>query len=134
AIEGYIGGSRFAILVEPEYEADAIRLVRQHSSPKRNRASDSESDRARKEDERISVPADSILQVMSFSHKLAEYYLRASYAGVARVADAEALRRTRRGITREGMGSGNYALFRCDIDDAQLVFDAGARERNLRAQ
>src|SRR5690606_17585293 len=46
----------------------------------------------------------------------------------------EALRRTRRGITREGMGSGNYALFRCDIDDAQLVFGAGARERNLRAQ
>lgn len=134
AIEGYIGGSRFAILVEPEYEADAIRIVRQLSSRERNRARVIQGDKARQDAERISVPADSILQVMSFSHKIAEYYLRASYAGVARVADAEALRRTRRGITREGMGSGNYALFRCDIDDAQLVFGAGARERNLRAQ
>src|SRR5690606_1398124 len=43
-------------------------------------------------------------------------------------------RRTRRGITADGMGSGNYALFRCDIDDSQLVFGETARERNLQAQ
>ena len=29
AIEGYIGGARFSILVEPDCEADAIRLLRQ---------------------------------------------------------------------------------------------------------
>ena len=38
---------------------------------------------------------------------------------------------TRRGHPRRRLG--NYALFRCDIDDSQLVFGA-ARERNLRAQ
>ena len=134
AIEGYIGGSRFAILVEPPFEAEAIRIVRQLSSRERNRARVIQGDKARQDAERISLPEDSILKVMGFGHKIAEYYLRASYASVLRVEDAEALRRTRRGITREGLGSGNYALFRCDIDDAQLVFGAGARERNLQAQ
>ena len=47
---------------------------------------------------------------------------------------AEALRQTRRGIPQDGMGSGNYALFRCDIDDSQLLFGAAARKRNLLAQ
>jgi hypothetical protein len=32
------------------------------------------------------------------------------------------------------MGSGNYAMFRCDIADADLVFGAAARERALRAR
>lgn len=134
AIEGYIGGSRFAILVEPAFEAEAIRIVRQLSSRERNRARVIQGDKARQDAERLSVPEDSILKVMRFGHKIAEYYLRASYAGVQRVEHADALRQTRRGITREGLGSGNYALFRCDIDDSQLVFGAEARERNLRAQ
>ena len=134
AIEGYIGGSRYAILVEPEFEAEAIRIVRQMNSRERNRARVIQGQKARQDAERISPPDDSILKVMRFSHKIAEYYLRASYASVSRVADAEALRHTRRGVTSEGMGSGNYALFRCDIDDSQLVFGAAARERNLAAQ
>ena len=134
AIEGYIGGSRYAILVETEYEAEAIRIVRQLSSRERNRARVIQGHKARQDAERISLPEDSILTVMRFSHKVAEYYLRASYASVSRVMDADALRHARRGITREGMGSGNYALFRCDIDDSQLVFGAAARERNLAAQ
>ena len=134
AIEGYIGGSRYAILVEPEFEAEAIRIVRQMNSRERNRARVIQGHKARQDAERISLPEDSILKVMRFSHKIAEYYLRASYASVSRVADAEALRHTRRGVTSEGMGSGNYALFRCDIDDSQLVFGAAARERNLAAQ
>ncbi len=53
---------------------------------------------------------------------------------MARVDDADALRTTRRGITADGLGSGNYALFRCDLDDGQLVFGEGARERNLNAK
>lgn len=134
AIEGYIGGSRYAILVEAEYEAEAIRIVRQMNSRERNRARVIQGNKARQDAERISLPDDSILKVMRFSHKIAEYYLRASYASVARVSDAEALRHTRRGVTSDGMGSGNYALFRCDIDDSQLVFGAAARERNLAAQ
>lgn len=134
AIEGYIGGSRYGILVEPAFEAEAIRIVRGMSGRDRNRARVVQGEKARQDAEKMSLPDDSIIQVMRFGHRVAEYYLRASYGSVVRVDDAEALRMTRRGITREGMGSGNYALFRCDIDDSQLVFGAAARERNLRAQ
>ena len=134
AIEGYIGGSRFGILVEPEFEAEAIRIVRQLGGRERNRARVIQGDKARQDAERQSLPEDSILQVMRFSHRVAEAYVRASYGSVLRVEDPAALRHTRRGITRDGMGSGNYALFRCDLDDGQLVFGAAARQRNLRAQ
>ena len=134
AIEGYIGGSRYGILVEPAFEAQAIRIVRQLTGRDRNRARVIQGDKARQDAERLTLPEDSIIQVMRFNHRIAEYYLRASYGSVVRVADAEALRQTRRGITQDGMGSGNYALFRCDIDDSQLLFGAAARKRNLQAQ
>lgn len=134
AIEGYIGGSRYGILVEPEHEAEAIRIVRQLAGRDRNRARVVQGERARQDAERLSLPDDSILKVMRFNHRVAEHYIRASYGSVLRVADADSLRQTRRGITRDGMGSGNYALFRCDIDDSQLLFGVAARQRNLQAQ
>ena len=44
------------------------------------------------------------------------------------------LRKTARGVTADGMGSGSYAMFRCDIPDADLVFGVAARERALKAR
>ncbi|SES34465.1 ATP-binding protein [Halopseudomonas bauzanensis] len=134
SIEGYLGGSRFGILVEPAHEAEAIRIVRQLSARDRNRARVIQGDKARQDAERLSLPKDSVVHVLRFSHRVAEHYVRASYASLVRVNDAAGLRQARRGITREGMGSGNYSMFRCDIDDSQLVFGVAARERNLRAQ
>ncbi|TXS95398.1 hypothetical protein FV139_05795 [Parahaliea maris] len=134
AIEGYIGGARFGILVEPEYEAEAIRIVRRLAGRNRNRARVIQGEQARRDAERQSLPEDSIFHVLRFSHRSAEHYLKASYGNLQRVSDAETLRLARRGLTRDGLGSGNYAMFRCDIDDDQLVFGEAARERNLQAQ
>jgi hypothetical protein len=135
AIEGYIGGARFGILVEADYEAEAIRVVRGLAGKRRNNARVIQGDQARRDaDRQQALPEDSILQVLRFTHRTAEHYLRASYGNVVRVADAETLRHTRRGVTMDGMGSGNYALFRCDLGDGQLVFGEAARERNLVAQ
>src|SRR5690606_3011581 len=122
SIEGYLGGSRYGILVEPAHEAEAIRIVRQLSARDRSRARVIQGDMARQDAERVSLPPDSVVHVLRFSHRVAEHYVRASYASLVRVDSAEVLRQTRGGITREGMGSGNYAMFRCDIDDSQLVF------------
>lgn len=133
AIEGYIGGARYGILVEPEHEAEAIRIVRRLGS-QRNRARVIQGEQARRDAEKQSLPPNSIIEVMRFGHRIAEYYLRASYGNVLRVTDAEALRRTRRGVTSDGLGSGNYAMFRCDLADSDLVFGESARERNLQAQ
>ncbi|MCK7597379.1 hypothetical protein M0G74_08880 [Microbulbifer sp. CAU 1566] len=133
AVEGYLGGARFSIIVDPDYEAEAISIVR--AMPGRsNRARVIQGDKARRDAERMEAPKQSIIDLMSFSHKTAEYYLRASYGTVLQVRDAQELRSTRRGLTAEGLASGNYSMWRCDVDDSELVFGQGARARALAAQ
>ena len=87
AIEGYLGGARFGILVEPEFEAEAIRILRR-TGARRNRARVIQGEQARRDAERQSLPEDSIFHVLRFSHGVAEHYLRASYGSVVRVPDA----------------------------------------------
>ncbi len=133
AIEGYIGGARFGIIVDPDYEADAIRIVR--GMPGRdNRARVIQGAKALRDASRVNPPANSIVHVLKFTHGVAQAYIIASYGSVVRVDSAEELRNTARGLTADGMGSGNYAMFRCDIQDADLVFGAAARERALAAR
>lgn len=128
AIEGYIGGARFSILVVGDYEAEAIRIVR--GMPGRdNRARVIQGDKAAEDAARISIDPNSIIHVLEFTHAVARAYLLASYGTVLRVGSADELRRTRRGVTEDGMGSGNYSMWRCDLPDSELVFGAGARER-----
>src|SRR5690606_6875154 len=125
---------RYSLLVEPEHEAAAIRIVRALPGGQRNRARVIQGDKARRDAERLSLPAESIIEVMRFSHRTAEWFLRASYGAVQRVADAEALRGSARGVTPDGMGSGSYSMFRCDLDDSELLFGQAARERALQAK
>ncbi|WP_260294983.1 ATP-binding protein [Sedimenticola hydrogenitrophicus] len=133
AIEGYLGGARFSILVEPEYEAEAIGIVR-HLPGRDNRARVIQGEKAARDAARISLDSQSIIHVLEFSHAAARAYLSASFGTVVRVASAEALRMTRRGITEEGIGSGSYSMWRCDLPDSDLVFGAAARERALQAK
>ncbi|OUS23735.1 hypothetical protein A9Q99_27245 [Gammaproteobacteria bacterium 45_16_T64] len=135
AIEGYIGGARFSIIVEAEFEAKAITIVRSLSG-KNNRARVIQGTKAQKDYQKLrqNLPKNSLVHVMEFSHKTAEYYVAASYGTVERVEDADTLRHTRRGISSGGMGSGNYSMYRCDIPDSELVFGQGARERALLAK
>jgi len=133
AIEGYIGGARFGILVEPDHEAEAIRIVRALAG-RDNRARVIQGHKAAQDAARIELDKDSIVHVLEFSHAVARDYLIASYGAVLRVDSPEALRHTRRGLTADGMGSGNYAMFRCDLPDSDLVFGAAARERAMAAK
>ncbi|MFL0802689.1 MAG: hypothetical protein K6L81_03155 [Agarilytica sp.] len=133
AIEGYIGGARFSIIVEPEHEAEAIRIVRRIKG-NRNSARIIQGAKAQRDAAKTALPQGSIFDVMEFEHKIAEYYVKASYGSVIRVDDEEQLKRTARGITAAGLGSGNYSMFRCDVSDTNLVFGQGARERALLAK
>ncbi|NRB39862.1 MAG: hypothetical protein HRU20_15575, partial [Pseudomonadales bacterium] len=133
AIEGYIGGNRFGILVEPEYEAEAIRIVR-NLKGRRNNSKVIQGSKAMRDAGRLSPSRDSIVELMEFEHKIAEYYIKASYGNVLQVNDEDALRKTGRGLMARGLGAGGYSMFRCDIDDADLVFGQGARERALAAK
>lgn len=134
AIEGYIGAARFGIIVDPDYEAESIAIVR-NMSAQGNRARIIQGEKARKDaDKSADVASNSIVHVMKFSHATAEAYIKASYGNVQRVENAKELKNTRRGITKDAMGSGNYAMFRCDMADSELVFGQGARERALEAK
>ena len=134
AIEGYLGGARFSILVTEDYEAEAIQAVRSLPGGNRNRARVIQGSRARADMQRLSVKKDSVVEILRFEHKIAEYYIKASYGNVVRVADAQALRMTPRGITADGLASGSYSMWRCDLPDSELVFGQGARERALIAK
>ncbi|MFT6750648.1 MAG: hypothetical protein ACI9VI_001514 [Candidatus Azotimanducaceae bacterium] len=133
AIEGYLGFARFSIIVEPEYEAEAIRIVRLMKGG-RNNARIIQGAKVQKDAAKIHVSERSIFNVMQFEHKIVEYYIKASYGSVLCVQDEAMLRTTARGITAEGLGSGGYSMFRCDLDDGNLVFGQGARERALVAK
>ncbi|MCG8317513.1 MAG: hypothetical protein MI976_30215 [Pseudomonadales bacterium] len=133
AIEGYLGGARFSIIVKPDLEADAIRIVR-NMPGRQNRARVIQGSKAKRDAERMNLPADSVVHILTFQHKTAEHYVTASYGQVVRVPDAETLRMTARGITKEGMASGSYSMWRCDIPDSELVFGQHARERALAAK
>jgi energy-coupling factor transporter ATP-binding protein EcfA2 len=133
AIEGYLGGARFSLIVDEQYEAQAIRIVRQLQG-RDNRARVIQGAKALRDASRAKPAPDSIMHVLKFSHAVAEAFVKASYGTVARVESADELRNTARGVTSDGMGSGNYSMFRCDIPDAELVFGAAARERALRAK
>ncbi|GMG88718.1 ATP-binding protein [Biformimicrobium ophioploci] len=132
AVEGLLGGTRFAVIVDREFESEAIRIVR--GLPGKNRTRVIQGAQAARDSERIDLSHDSILHLMRFSDKTAEHYLRASYGSVVQVTDTAVLKSTRRGVTAEGIASGNYALFRCDMPDSDLVFGEGARARALAAQ
>ncbi|WNO10828.1 ATP-binding protein [Teredinibacter sp. KSP-S5-2] len=134
AIEGYIGGARFSILVDEEYEADAIRIVRSLSDARRNNARVIQGGKAKRDADRLTHADNSLVSVLEFSHKTAEYYIRASYGNVLLVEDAESLKKTARGLTTEGLGAGNYSMWRCDLDDSELVFGQGARQRAMQAK
>ena len=133
AIEGYLGGARFSILVDESYEAEAIRIVRGLPGRKNN-ARIIQGSKAERDAQKISVDKDSIVHIMQFSHGTAKSFLTASYGNVVRVKDEEVLRSTRRGVTVDCLASGNYAMFRCDINDSDLVFGVEARKRALLSQ
>lgn len=134
AIEGYIGGARFSIIVDREYEAQAIGIVRNLRLDRRNNARVIQGSKAERDAARLSLPKQSIIELMTFSHRTAEAYLQASYGSVLQVDTAENLKQTARGITAEGLGAGNYAMWRCDLNDDELVFGQAARRRALSAK
>lgn len=128
AIEGYLGGARYSIIVEPDYEADAIRIIR-NLPGRASKARVIQGEKALRDAERLTIDENSIINTLSFDHATAKNYLIASYGAVLCVADTEELRMTRRGVTRECLASGNYSMWRCDMDESDLVFGVEARKR-----
>ncbi|AOY62484.1 ArsR family transcriptional regulator [Xanthomonas citri pv. glycines str. 8ra] len=127
AIEGYMGGDRFAIIVEAGMEAQCARLVKQHyriRSPKVVQGR-----KAMEDTEGRQLEARSVLHELICQHSVAYAFLLAQYGRVRKVNTEEELARTPQGLMEEGLGSRGYGMFACRAPDGELAFGEAARQR-----
>lgn len=126
AIEGYLGGARFNIVVNCDWEAPALDYVRD----KKLGAAVVQGALCLKNAATKVLTSDSIVHELKSANPIAWAFLVDQYGTVVRVADAAALRFTHRGLTMDGRASGSRSLF--VVDSRALVFGHKARAENLR--
>lgn len=126
AIEGYLGNSRFNLIVKPEWEARVIDYLQTWSS----RARVIQGKKCLDHADASRVPHDSIIHELKTDNPIAKAYLIEQYGAVVKVSTTEQLRHTARGLTKEGKGSGARTMF--IVEESNLVFGRKARERALR--
>jgi len=129
AIEGYMGRDRFALIVEPEFEEDAIRLLRQHfarRSPKVVQGT-----KALEDTRGFATAPNTLLSELVCEHPVAKAYLFALYGRVRQVASEAELRRTPQGLMQKGLGSRAYGMFTCLAAEQELAFGQASRARRL---
>ncbi len=129
AIEGYMGRDRFALIVEPDFEEEAMRLIKRHfarRSPKIVQGA-----KAVEDTRGMALPPQSILQEVVCEHPVGKAYLLALYGRVRQVASEAELRRTPQGLMQQGLGSRAYGMFACLAADHELAFGAQGRQRRL---
>ncbi len=127
AIEGYMGGDRFAIIVEAGMEARCARLVKQHyrvRSPKVVQGR-----KAMEDTEGRQLEARAVLHELVCQHPVAHAFLMAQYGRVRKVESEEELARTSQGLMEQGLGSRGYGMFACYEPDEKLSFGEAARQR-----
>jgi energy-coupling factor transporter ATP-binding protein EcfA2 len=127
AIEGYMAGDRFAIIVEAGTEAQCARLIKRRfpaRSPKVVQGS-----KAMEDTERRQPDARAILHELQCTHPVAKAFLMAQYGRVRKVDSEDELARTPQGLMVQGLGSRGYGMFSCRVDDAELAFGEAARQR-----
>jgi energy-coupling factor transporter ATP-binding protein EcfA2 len=126
AIEGYMDGARFNLLVKPEWEARTIDYLQTWGSRSKVVQGKRCLDRA----DPSRVPSNSIIHELRTDHPIAKAYLIEQFGPVVKVADSNELRSTQRGLTKDGKGSGAMTMFVCERRD--FVLGRKAREQALQ--
>lgn len=127
AIEGYMGGDRFAVIVEAGMEARCARLVKQHypvRSPKVVQGR-----KALEDTEGRQLESRAVLHELICRHPVANAFLMAQYGRVRKVDSEDELARTPQGLMEQGLGSRGYGMFACRAPDGDLAFGEAARQR-----
>jgi energy-coupling factor transporter ATP-binding protein EcfA2 len=130
AIEGFLGNNRFNILVDQEYEREAIDLLKRI----KNSTSVVQARKSIKDMKGKTPPSDSIVNLLTFSHPVAEAYVKGAFSNVIMVDDTQTLSRTARGLMKTRQCSGGYKMFVVNMSEEDLVFGQNARERALKAK
>ncbi|CAJ0699053.1 SbcC/MukB-like Walker B domain-containing protein [Ralstonia wenshanensis] len=126
AIEGYMDGARFNLIVKPDFEGPTIDFLKTWGS----RSKVVQGKRCLERADQSRVPGTSIIHELRTDHPIAQAYLIEQFGPVVKVADSEGLRRTPRGLTQDGKGSGAMTMFICERRD--FVLGRKARERALQ--
>ncbi len=126
AIEGYMDGARFNLIVQPDWEARTIDFLQSWGS----RSKVVQGKRCLERADLSRVPGTSIIHELRTDHPIARAYLIEVFGSVVKVVDSEELRRTARGLTKDGKGSGAMTMFICERRD--FVLGRKARERALQ--
>ncbi len=126
AIEGYLDGARFNLIVKPDWEARTIDYLQSVGSRAKVIQGKHCLDRA----DPSRVPRDSIIHELHTEHPIAKAYLIEQFGAVIKVENSQQLRTTARGLTKDGKGSGSRTMF--VGEKRELVFGRAARERALK--
>lgn len=127
AIEGFMGGDRFALFVDAKFEERATRALRGLSRRGSTGASVAQATKVMRDAARLSLKSGSILEELVLDNEVAYAYMLAKYGSTMKVSDTEALRQASRGLTRDGYAASGYKMYSCGIDDGELIFGADAK-------
>mgnify|MGYP001168846310 CR=1 FL=1 len=125
AIEGYLGGARFNLIVDTAWERRCVDFLKSKGSP----AKIVQGALCLKRADEPKLPADSVVHELKSANPLAWAYLVDQYGSVVKVADSEALRHTSRGVTIDGLAAGSRTMF--TADKSVNVFGQKARQDQL---
>jgi energy-coupling factor transporter ATP-binding protein EcfA2 len=123
AIEGYMSGARFNIIVEPDWETRAIDLARRANLGGKI----VQGELCKRHARDAVLAADSIVHELATEHPIAKAYLTDMYGRVVKVSSSEQLRFTSQGVTQDGRASGGRTMFIARSLD--LVFGKEAQRR-----
>lgn len=128
AIEGYIKGARFSILVTPEWEREVINFARQRNWREvrivQGRLCLSELEKYGP------PPPNSVVHELIAPNNIVWAYLASQYGSVQKVESIDELQMTKRGLMKDGKASGSRTYFLADAKE--LVFGKKARQEQLR--
>lgn len=116
AIEGYLDGARFNLIVPEADEKEATQLLK-NRFPKVRVVQGA---LCRKKARLELVPSDSIIHELVTEHPIALAFLVEQYGTVVKVDDFETLRFTSRGLMKDGRASGSRTFFTAQVES--LVF------------
>lgn len=121
SIEGYMGGARFSILVDPSWEARTIDFMRKENLGGKI----VQGSLCLKHAKDVVPSPDSIIHELTTEHPIAKAYLADLYGRVVKVKDADELRYTTQGVTLDGRASGGRTMF--VVKKEPLVFGKEAQ-------
>jgi energy-coupling factor transporter ATP-binding protein EcfA2 len=127
AVEGFIGGDRFAILYEPAYEARVIALLRSYRDVGGARPSVAQIGKALSD--AGAAVTNSLVAKISSDDRIAVGYLTARYGRSVCVDTEEQLKEVRSGLLRDGVSVAGYNYRNRSEPDEGLVFGLEVRRR-----